>query len=207
MIIYGTRGLTLTGASGDFLCPSCGGEQPYKRKKVRRFFTLYFIPLIPLDLLGEYIECANCKNTYNDNVLELAASAEAEREAFESEYERAIRKSMAIMVLADGVIDESEVDAMTDIFNSITGKEASREEMLSEIEATKKEGLSIERYLESINGLVNSDGKELVVKALISIAYADGEFDETEQKTLFEALSALDITESHFERIMNDFKN
>ena len=137
----------------------------------------------------------------------MAASAEAEREAFESEYERAIRKSMAIMVLADGVIDESEVDAMTDIFNSITGKEASREEMLSEIEATKKEGLSIERYLESINGLVNSDGKELVVKALISIAYADGEFDETEQKTLFEALSALDITESHFERIMNDFKN
>jgi uncharacterized tellurite resistance protein B-like protein len=207
MIFFGTRGLTLTGDSGDFFCPNCGSERPYKRRKVRRFFTLYFVPLIPLDLLGEYIECLTCKNTYNDKVLELAADVEADRKAFESEYERAVRKSMAIMVLADGVVDESEIDAMTSIYNSLTGKDASREDMALEIETTKNEDLAIEDYLESINGQVNANGKELVVRALISIAYADGDFDEEEQKTLIKALSALDITENHFKEIMDDFKS
>ncbi len=115
MIFFGTRGITLTGDAGDFFCPSCNDSHQYKRRKVRRFFTLYFIPLIPLDLLGEYIECQTCKNTYNDSVFEFKAQAEADRQNFESEYELAVRKSMAIMVLADGVVDDSEDEAMTNI--------------------------------------------------------------------------------------------
>lgn len=206
MIVFGTRGLTLTGDSGDFYCPSCDSDHPYKRRKVRRFFTLYFIPLIPLDLLGEYIECQRCKNTYNDSVFSIREQAEAEREAFQSEYERAIKKSMAIMVLADGVVDDAEVEVMTNIYSSITGKETTEEEMRSEIEAAKNEGLSIESYLEQINGLVNESGKELVVRALINIAYADGDFDEEEQATLIKALSAMDISERQFDEIMDSFR-
>src|SRR5258708_6295186 len=70
MIIFGTRGVTWNGESGEFVCPGCGGTtQQYTRKTIRRFFTLYFIPLIPLDKLGEYIECQHCRNTYNEQVL------------------------------------------------------------------------------------------------------------------------------------------
>jgi uncharacterized tellurite resistance protein B-like protein len=206
MIFFGTRGLTLTGESGEFFCPSCNNNHHYKRRKVRRFFTLYFVPLIPLDLLGEYIECQTCKNTYNDSVFEFKARADAERQDFESEYERAVRKSMAITALADGVVDDAEVEAMKNIYSSITGNEVDKETVLSEIEATKKEGLTIDNYLKTINGLVNTEGKELIVRALISIAYADGDFDEAEQKTLMEALTSLDISESHFREIMSSFQ-
>ena len=66
MIIFGTRGITYRKDGGRFFCPECDGEQPYDRKRVRRFFTLYFIPLIPLNLLAEYIECPRCGGTYRD---------------------------------------------------------------------------------------------------------------------------------------------
>lgn len=207
MIFFGTRGVTLTGDSGDFLCPQCSKACTYKRRKVRRFFTLYFVPLIPLNLLGEYIECQTCKTAYNDNVLERRKSVSTDDKPFEAEYERAMRKSMAIMVLADGEVGQTEVKAMTDIYNSISGKEATFEDMASEIEITKGEGLTIESYLENINGFVNRSGKELLVKALIGIAYADGNFDETEQKILITALAKLDISKEHFEEIMSDVKN
>jgi len=207
MIFYGTRGITLTGDSGNFICPHCVGEQPYRRRKVRRFFTLYFIPLIPLNLVGEYVECKSCKNTYNDKVLELKERTESEENAFEAEYQRAVRRSMAIMVLADGKVEETEVNAMANIFGIITGKEVSYDDMLAEIEATKKEGLEIESYLKSINGLVNIKGKELIVRALISVAYADGEFDDEEKRTLIDAVAAMDISESQFEEIMNRHKD
>jgi uncharacterized tellurite resistance protein B-like protein len=207
MIFYGTRGITLTGNSGNFICPNCVGEQPYSRRKVRRFFTLYFIPLIPLDLVGEYIECKSCKNTYNDKVLEIKEPVEAEDSDFEAEYQRAVKKSMAIMVLADGKVEETEVNAMANVFSVITGKEVSYDEMLAEIEATKTEGLEIEAYLKSINGLVNIKGKELIVRALLSIAYADGEFDDQEKRTLIDAVAAMDISESQFQEIMNRHKD
>ena len=91
MIFFGTRGVTLTGESGAFFCPECSDERSYKQKKVRRFFTLYFIPLVPLDLLGEYIECQTCRNTYNDKVLEIDSNSV--NQDIEAEYERAMRKS------------------------------------------------------------------------------------------------------------------
>lgn len=63
MIIWGWRSVTSTASRGEFYCPQCQGYMAYAEKSVRRFFTLYFIPLIPLNSLGEYIECESCKET------------------------------------------------------------------------------------------------------------------------------------------------
>ncbi len=69
-ILFGTKGVTSTADEGDFYCPSCEEKRGYKLKRVRRFFSLFFIPIIPLDKLGEYVECTNCGSTYNTPVLE-----------------------------------------------------------------------------------------------------------------------------------------
>jgi hypothetical protein len=51
MIIFGTRGITYTKDRGTFFCPGCSSEQPYEWKRVRRVFTLYFILVIPLNVV------------------------------------------------------------------------------------------------------------------------------------------------------------
>lgn len=77
MIIFGTRGLTLNnGKPGQFFCPGCNGHRSHQRKKVQRFFTLYFIPLIPLNIVQEFIECQTCKQTYRPSVLEHDPTAQ-----------------------------------------------------------------------------------------------------------------------------------
>src|SRR5512138_1598119 len=109
LIIFGTRGVTYGSEGGQFFCPSCGEKQSYLHKRVRRFFTLYFIPLIPLDLLGEYIECQSCTSTYKTTILdynpEKAAAAE------EAEFQKAMRRVLVLMMLADGVVEQSEIEA------------------------------------------------------------------------------------------------
>lgn len=70
-IIFGTRGIRSTVKEGQFYCPQCDGEVPYKHKKVTQFFTLYFVPLIPLGNKGEYVECQSCKNTYIERILHM----------------------------------------------------------------------------------------------------------------------------------------
>ncbi|WP_407933304.1 zinc-ribbon domain-containing protein [Galbibacter pacificus] len=64
MIIFGTRGIKSTIKSGDFNCPRCDTSKPYRHRKVTKFFTLYFIPIIPLGSAGEYVECNHCKGTF-----------------------------------------------------------------------------------------------------------------------------------------------
>ena len=74
LIIFGTRGVRSTVEEGQFYCPQCDGQQPYKLKKVTQFFTLYFIPLIPLGQKGRYVECQSCRNTYIERILEMRAT-------------------------------------------------------------------------------------------------------------------------------------
>ena len=69
MIIWGSTHLRSEIDKGEFFCPSCKGPAPFAKKRVRKFFTLYFIPVIPLSVAGEYVECERCKSKYEPDVL------------------------------------------------------------------------------------------------------------------------------------------
>jgi hypothetical protein len=69
-ILFGTRGLTLTQQSGTFQCPQCGAGAPFSQKGIRRFFTLFFVPVIPLNQVAAYVECHRCKSQFDVNVLQ-----------------------------------------------------------------------------------------------------------------------------------------
>jgi hypothetical protein len=73
MIIWGSKGRERTVASGEFYCPQCLGHSPYIRRRVSRYFTLYFIPLFPLETYGEYVECRTCGVQLAPEVLDLSA--------------------------------------------------------------------------------------------------------------------------------------
>lgn len=77
MIIFGSRARHITIGEGQFYCPQCNTKRDYLHKKAKRYFTLYFIPLIPLDELGEYVECQTCKVTFKPEVLTLKAARPA----------------------------------------------------------------------------------------------------------------------------------
>jgi rubredoxin len=62
--ILGARDRETIIASGYFLCPNCGQLRLYKHKRLARYFTLYFLPIFPLQSLGEVIQCQTCQHTY-----------------------------------------------------------------------------------------------------------------------------------------------
>jgi hypothetical protein len=72
LIIFGRRTTTKTITAGSFTCPRCGPGRGYEHKQVNRWFTLYFIPVIPLGTVGEYVECQGCAATFGPEALRLA---------------------------------------------------------------------------------------------------------------------------------------
>jgi len=69
MIIFGTSGITSVQRRGSFHCPACGAGATYQEKVVRRYFSLFFVPLIPLHKVGEYVQCDRCGGSFKPEVL------------------------------------------------------------------------------------------------------------------------------------------
>jgi hypothetical protein len=60
VIIFGMRTSESTLGQGMFDCPRCRTQQACRHVVMKRWFTLYFIPVIPLGKVGEQFECQGC---------------------------------------------------------------------------------------------------------------------------------------------------
>src|ERR1700722_3993283 len=69
LIIWGLRVFYRTTGQGVFHCRRCGGDRNYRLRSGRRFFTLFFIPIIPLNKVGEHVQCMTCKTRYVTDAL------------------------------------------------------------------------------------------------------------------------------------------
>lgn len=67
--IVGMKSRRKTIESGRFRCPNEGADRPFLHEQTRRWFTAFFVPLIPLDKQGEWVRCQSCGATYAPDVL------------------------------------------------------------------------------------------------------------------------------------------
>lgn len=110
--ILGARDRTIEVASGYFACPSCGQLRRYTRKRLARYFTLYFLPLFQLEALGEVIQCGACQATFRAEDLERVARLIAESDllrAMRTELQRGLPLHRLQRRLADDGLDRAEV--------------------------------------------------------------------------------------------------
>ena len=69
--IFGSRNREKRLQVGQFYCPTCRQQRFYQHLRVSRYFTLYFIPIFPMNTLGEYLRCESCAGRFNPSVLQL----------------------------------------------------------------------------------------------------------------------------------------
>lgn len=200
IIIWGSRGVTKTTRSGRFHCPQCNRERGYNHKNVRRFFTLFFIPLIPLDNLGEYVECQICRTSFNPRVLSF--NPKAQQKKFEAEFHIAVKRVLVLMALADGVVDDKEIEMVQSIYTKVTNVEISLDEVNAEIEVARNDKRGVNQFLSKMAGTLNPSGKELVLQAAFFIAAADGEFQEEEIALLESIGKSLDMSPAHINGVL-----
>jgi zinc-ribbon family len=76
LIIFGLTVIFRTIGQGVFHCPQCGGDRQYRLRSGRRFFTIFFVPLIPLTKVGEHVQCMTCRTRFSTHVLNLPTAAQ-----------------------------------------------------------------------------------------------------------------------------------
>ncbi len=68
-VLFGMKAISRVVGNGFFQCPRCGQQRQYTHSSVRNWFTLYFIPVLPMDRVGEFVTCHYCETVYDPQVL------------------------------------------------------------------------------------------------------------------------------------------
>ena len=71
IIIFGSKVRYKTLSTGQFYCPQCKARRDYELRQARNWFSLYFIPVIPLNQIGEFVTCLTCGTNFQKDVLSL----------------------------------------------------------------------------------------------------------------------------------------
>lgn len=201
MIIWGSRGRVTTIGSGTFHCPRCSSTQPYKHQKLQRYFTLYFIPLFPLDDLGEHIECGQCHNLWKTEVLRQP-TGESQDEAIQNELRRAMKRSMALVILANGKAAPGEIAAGSEVFRKIVGMSLPDAELAREVKDVHEQDVDVARYLSNFGGHLSNEQKESLVMAACGVALYDGPMQPAEREAVEKIATALGLTQAHLRGIL-----
>lgn len=197
MFTFGIRGVPSSVKVGDYPCPQSNQNQRYRHRRVRKFFTLDFIPIIPPGNAGEYVECRNCKGTFLPKVLERGSK----NKEFMALYEKAMRHSMIEIMWADGVIDENEKKVVLGIVNRFGNNHLTNDQLEALISESERDHTDVTQSLKQISSSLNDHGKETIIKCALHVALADGNFDPSEKEMIAKMGTALGMTSSHLKGI------
>lgn len=191
MIIWGWRALTLGAGSGRFHCPSCNADRSYKTKKIQRFFTLYFLPIIPLRELQRHVECQTCRQKYRTSVLRL----KAEQDARQRELDDAFCEILAHFGRMSGRSDAEFLDQLGRAFTELTGRAVTPEQLR---EALAKVLPDPGYTTGQLRALLTEKGREIAVRAALLAATADGKLTENKKAALADFARRLGMSDAHF---------
>ncbi|HET9259664.1 MAG TPA: hypothetical protein VFP42_05985 [Acidimicrobiia bacterium] len=67
--ILGRDTVTRSISGGIFVCPVERGQRAFWHYHARNWFTLFGLKFVPGAVVGDYIECFSCRNTYDPRIV------------------------------------------------------------------------------------------------------------------------------------------
>lgn len=163
MIIWGTRTMDGHKGEGNFNCPRCGPGKPFTHKSVNRWFTLYFIPIIPMGSVGEYIECRECAGTFDTQVLSHNPAAE------DAELKASIRRIMALFLLESGRAHRDWIQRLVTLMYETLNETCAEHQVHEDIRMAQAAGANVASFAPIALKDLSSAGKVEVVKLAIRL--------------------------------------
>lgn len=175
LIIWGLRVFYRTIAQGTFYCQKCGGDRGYRHRAGRRFITVFFIPIIPLNKTGEHVQCTTCKTRYVVDVLSAPTAAKMQSAI------PAGTRAMAGLMLRTGGMDSAVART-----RAIDAVKAAGEQDYDDgkLAADLAQPMDAARQaIVSLGSQLRPEAREWHLAEIIRIGLADGPLTENERAT------------------------
>ena len=196
MIIFGTTSTRKLLDKGEFNCPQCLLSTPYEKRRVKQWGHLYWIPIIPMQEHPPNVECKSCRNTFIERVLDENTGPTR------AQFDEAATKIMASMILADGEVEDAELDMMRQLMADLFGREVERAEVDQAVSGLQSNPEDCVSVAQSFAPFLNPNGAEVVLRSAVLIAVSDGDFAPEEQRMVGDIGAALGLSGAHIRGIV-----
>lgn len=189
LLIFGLRIYFRTVGQGTFHCQRCGGDRPYRRRSGRRWIHLFFVPLIPLDRVGEYVQCDTCRAKYRTEALRMPTTAQMQAAL------PAGMQAAAIAMLRSG--DPASVAARQHVIEAVKGAglagydEAGVEADLAGLGVLADE---LGTRLNVLAGQLEMPAREWFLAEIVRVGLADGPLTDPERQAVHAIAAGLGMT-------------
>jgi uncharacterized tellurite resistance protein B-like protein len=196
LLIFGTRVRATAVSTGEFFCPRCGADRSYVLQRLRRWFTLFFLPIFPMGKsLGEQVKCSTCAGTFRPEVLNAPTTA-----SFSENLRGAMRvASMSMLAAGDPNNTAARLAAVNAALKS--GAENYDDTWLVH-DLAALDASQITNYLAPLAQGLSEQGKESFIEQVAAVGLADGPLTPSEMHVLETASGALGISAAHLRGII-----
>ncbi len=193
LIIFGLRVIYRTLGQGVFFCRKCGGDRRYRHRAGRRFCTVFFLPVIPLNRAGEHVQCQTCRTRYVTEVLRLPTAAQ-----MQTALPAGMRAAALAMLHAGEPASPAARQAALAVLGGAGGREAAGaaaagDEALAGIPQSAE---ATGHALGQVARQLTPDAKEWFLAQVVRIGTADGPLTERERRVAYSIGAALGMTEA-----------
>lgn len=166
-LIFGTKGRWSRHQhdTGEFFCPKCGGDRQWVRCVLRRWFSLFFVPIFPMGKpVVAAVQCTTCNTRFDE-----AALSQPTANVLTTELQGTMRIAATEVVRAAGpATSTAAVDAVRQL-----GLAVYDEGSLAHDVATL-DGATLEPHLGYLSGALSLQGREQLLTTLVGIARSGG---------------------------------
>lgn len=171
-----------------FACPRCGVDRSGRLMQARRWLTFFFVPLIPLKVLGNFVQCGHCDGQFDEAVLGAPTA-----DVLADQLMIATRHGAAGVVRASANAPAARAAAIAVVTECGFAHD---EDQLDVDLAGSGDGQTL-GWLRHVAGSMSTHGTESFLARMASIALADGPIDDGERSVLESMGAALGMTPAH----------
>lgn len=211
ILLFGTKGRITRSSENDLLksaCPNCDSD--LELKNLKRWFTLFFIPIFPFNTLDTFYQCNKCESSYKQSAREALLSNSGDK----SEIEKEARKLFGTTLLAcmthmaniDGEISASEVveiDKAKENFAEFTEEIT---DVIAKVKTSNNPEEIVYTLLRKSSETLTSSAITSIIALSAKVLLADGKIDKEEETLLKEYLLVCGLPKDMYNTIIDKMK-
>jgi hypothetical protein len=194
VIIFGWRVMWKSVSRGIFHCQRCGADRQFIHMVGRRWFTLFFVPLIPLSQVGQHVRCLACGTRYRMEALNVPTSAPTQ-----VALPTGMRAAAVAVLRAAGGGSEVARRRAIDAIRAAGLPDYQAPALDADLSASfmsQQPGQDLARALNALAAQIAVPAKEWFLAETVRIGLADGPLTDDERRMVHEVASALGMTQA-----------
>jgi len=210
MLIFGFKTRLSRASDMDTLkngCPQCGRD--LELNDLKKWFTLYFIPLIPLNTIETLYHCKNCQSSYKKEIKESLGSSGQNKEKIQNEVIRmmalTLTACMTHMAKIDGKIDPSEKKEILKVTEKFSQFKKEIDEVYDKVAKSKNTDF-VFNILTKARQILTTQGIMMVLGQAARVLLADGKIAKKEETLMKEYMLVLGVPRELYSEIITNVK-